>query len=49
MKFDTAFEAYCYLIRAGYVWNDDCQRFDRGSWNAKVIVQKNGKAKTISY
>lgn len=49
MKFPNAFEAYCYLIRAGFRWNEDYQRFDRNSFNAKVIIQKNGKAKTISY
>lgn len=49
MKFATAFEAYCYLIRAGFVWDEDYQSFRRNSWSAKVKIQKNGKAKTISY
>lgn len=42
-RFNSIFEAACFICSAGYRWDNDRERFIRGSWEMNIRVQKNGK------
>jgi len=48
MKHTTLLDAAAYLFRTGYRYDVEMERFVRGSWHARVIVQKNGKCRILS-
>ena len=41
-KFDTLDKLAAYLIRSGFAWRNDYERFERGSFYAYIRQQKNG-------
>lgn len=49
MKFETLLDAVCHLVRSGYVYNTDYNQFRRGSWYARIAIQKNGKCHVVTF
>lgn len=49
MTYPTLFEAACSLYRRGFRWENDYERFTRGSWQVILKVFKNGKCKTVTF
>jgi hypothetical protein len=48
MRFETLLDAVAHLVRRGYVYNTDYNRFQRGSWYAHIQIQKNGKCRVVT-
>jgi hypothetical protein len=49
MKYPTLLDACCSLIKRGFRWDADYNRFVRGSWHCRLILQNNGKCRTVSF
>lgn len=46
-RYDSLLDAAARLISRGYKWNADYQRFERSSWSAHLIIQRNGRCRVV--
>lgn len=45
MTFATLLDAAAHLIRSGYRWNADYERFERDRWSAYLYPLKDGQCR----